>query len=154
MLRFVLFFSVLFINQAYGQLKPVSLEQLRGLQEKNERLVVVFIGTDWCKYCQATKEIIRNDKRVAAELERNFYTVLLNAESQDDITFAGKVFKYNPTGLNTGVHELAEQLGMINGRLSFPSISFLNKRNEIVYQYAGFLDGEALVKLLSTLSAK
>jgi thioredoxin-related protein len=152
MLRSIIFILILCVNYVQAQVKPVEITQLEAFQNKDERLVMVLIETGWCKYCQAMKYAILKDQRLSTVLNKNFYTVFLNAETRNDIEFAGKKFSYKATGINTGVHQLAEQLGTINGQLSFPSLCFLNKENEIVYQYSGFLDTPSLLKILNILS--
>ena len=135
-----------------AQVNPVTFNQIKGLQQKEKRLVLVLIGTEWCKYCHAMKQTILNDKKLAGTLKRSFYTVFLNAEDRSDIFFAGRGFKYKPTGFNTGVHQLAEELGTINGQVSFPSLCILNDKNEIIYQHSGFLKSSSMAILLGKLS--
>ncbi|HEY0667659.1 MAG TPA: thioredoxin fold domain-containing protein [Sphingobacteriaceae bacterium] len=151
MIRLLIFVSVFLANQIQAQVKPVRFEQLETLQKEEEKLILVLIETDWCKYCHAMKYAIRNDKKLSEVLNKKFYTVFLNAESMNNIEFGGKRFGFRPTGLNTGVHELAEQLGTVNGQLTFPTLCFLNRKNEIIFQYSGFLDSVSLLKMLNTL---
>ena len=112
---------------------------------------MVLVGTEWCKFCHAMKHSILRDKKLKVPLARNFYTVFLNAEEKNNIVFADRVFKYKPTGVNTGVHQLAEELATIQGQVSYPSLVFLNHKNEIIYQNAGYLDPAKLAVLLQTL---
>lgn len=151
MVRLLIFMSVFLTYQIQAQVKPVRFEQLETLQKEEERLILVFIETAWCKYCHAMKYAIRNDKELSEVLNKKFYTVFLNAESMNNIEFGGKRFGFKPTGLNTGVHELAEQLGTVNGQLTFPTLCFLNRKNEIIFQYPGSLDSASLLKMLNTL---
>lgn len=153
MTRLIVFLFIIFSNQVYAQ-QPVVFEQLQALQDKEERLIVVFIETGWCKYCQAMKNSIRKNRELSALLERKFYTVFLDAETKNDIVFGGKVFKFKPTGINTGVHELAEALGTVDGQLKFPTLCILNKRNEIVYQYTGFIAPSLFTNLLNILLSR
>jgi hypothetical protein len=74
--------------------------------------------------------------------------VQFNAEEKQDIVFNKNIFTYKPTGNNTGIHELAEQLGTVNGKLSYPSCCILNAENEIIFQYDGFLFVNDLLKVL------
>ena len=155
MLKFIVFLALTFSlpSNISAQIKqPIEFEQLKSLQEKEKKLVMVFIQTDWCKYCNAMKQTIIKNKQVSAMLDTRFYTVFLNAEERQDIVFAGRQFKYKPTGINTGVHQLAEQLGTINGQIAYPSICFLNEKNEIIYQSEGFLNPQAFVEVLDVVS--
>jgi thioredoxin-related protein len=153
MLKAILFLSFTFLyGSARAQIDPVRFDQLEGFQKKEKKLVMVFIETDWCKYCKAMKQTISRDIELKKLLKENFYTVVLNAEEKSDIAFAGKVFSYKPSGVNTGVHQLAEQLGRKNGQLSYPTVCFLNEDSEIIYQYSGYLPPKAFAKALNIVS--
>jgi thioredoxin-related protein len=79
------------------------------------------------------------NQKVAPLLRANFRTVFLNAEEKREIFFAGKTFRYK-----SGINELAKQLALNNGRISYPTISILNHKNEIIYQYDGYLSAQAM----------
>jgi thioredoxin-related protein len=137
-----------------AQVNSVDFEQLKGLQEINNKPVMIFIQTDWCNYCSLMKKILKNDQQIIDLLSKNFYVVMLNAEEKRTITFSGREFKYKPTGTNTGVHELARELGTVEGKLSYPALCFMNEKNEIIYQYAGFLESEIFLKTLQIIAKK
>src|SRR5688572_6602082 len=124
--------------QVRGQ--EVSFDDLARLQQQEQRLVLVFIHTSWCRYCGAMNNSLQQNRQIRDLLSREFYLVLLNGEEKNKIRYAGRVFHFKPTGANTGTHELAAELGTVNGQISYPFICFLNAKNEIVYQQAGFLD--------------
>ena len=116
----------------YSQIVRQSFEQLDNLQKTQNRFVVVFIYTDWCKYCQAMKNTTFKDKEIAALLNQNFWFVDLNAEEKSDISYNGQTYKFRPTGNNTGIHELVEKFTMPNGEAAYPSICILNPDFEIL----------------------
>ncbi len=89
----------------------------------------------------------KNDE-VIKLLKQKFYFVSLDIEEKKDILFRNHTFRYKPTGANTGVNELAEQLGTINGQLAYPSICFLNADFEIIYQQEGYVSSGQLVTIL------
>ncbi len=144
----------LYLQEGSAQLKPFAFEDLEKMQSVEPRPVVVLIMTSWCKYCHSMKNTMLKNKEVSKILSERFYVVFLNAEERKDIIYAGRKFKFKPSGVNTGFHELAEHLGTINGQLAFPSISLLNETNEIIYQHEGFLDASSLANLLKTLVGK
>lgn len=142
---------VLLPQPTFGQLKAVLFEDIAALQKTNPRPVVVFIHTDWCRYCQGMKNTTFKNDNIVKLLNENFYFLDLNAEEKRNIRFHQKTFKYKPTGNNTGVNELAEQLGSTNGKLSYPALCFLNADNEIIYQHHDFTDAKTLKKILERL---
>jgi thioredoxin-related protein len=139
---------------SYGQIREVSFEQLDSLQKKERRTVVVFLHTSWCKYCGTMKNTTFQNSEVIQLLNQNFYFISLDIEEKRDIFFRKNIFRYKPTGNKTGVHELAEQLGTINGALAYPGISFLNADYEIIHQQEGFVSSKALLFMLKKLIHK
>lgn len=130
-----------------GQNKPVQFEDLKALQAVESRPVVVLIRTDWCKYCHAMQNTMIKNIKVSQLLRNGFYTAFLNAEEKKNILFAGREFKFKK-----GVNELATELATVNGRVSYPTLCILNAKNEIIYQYNGFLSAKALEYTLKKIS--
>lgn len=137
-------FPVLLTAQAI----TIDFYQLDSIQKTEERNTVVFIYTDWCKYCQQMKNTTFKNDSVINLLNKQFYFVTFNAETKEDITYNKHKFRYKPIGNNTGIHELAEQLGTVNGKLNYPTLCILNKKNEIIFQYGGFISSEEFIEVL------
>lgn len=131
--------------------QTIGFENIEELQKSEKRPVLVFIQTGWCKYCGSMKQSLLRNAEISTLLGKKFYVVSLDGEEKKAVSFAGREFRYKPTGKNTGVHELAAELGTVNGQLSYPVICFLNQKNEIIYQYAGYLNPEALMKVLTAV---
>ncbi len=136
---------------SFSQIKAVKFEQLDSLQKTEKRPVVVFLHTSWCKYCGTMKNTTFKNDEVINMLNQKFYFVSLNVEEKQDIPFRGHRFEYKPTGANTGINELAEQLGTIDGQVSYPSICFLNADYEIIYQKKGFVAAKDFLAILTAL---
>ncbi len=133
---------------AFAQLQSYSFPEIDSLQSIEKRHIVIFIHTDWCKYCQVMKNTTFTNDRVFSILNENFWFADLNAEEKEDINFYGHTFRYKPNGSNTGVNELAEQLGTVHGKVSYPTLCILNPDYEIIFQYDQFLTTEELKKVL------
>lgn len=143
---------LLVMHIAYAQPEhAISFQQLDSLQQVEKRLVLVFIHTDWCRYCQHMKHTTFLNKKVKAWLDTAYYFVSLNAEMKDNISVKGHKFRYQPTGNETGQHELAQALGNVEGKLSFPTLCFLNENWEIIHQQPGYVSAEQLVYTLKLI---
>lgn len=138
-------------SPALAQDYAMSFEVLDSLQQQAPRPVVVFLHADWCKFCANMKNTTFQDEEVKALLSDQFYFVSFDGESKKDVRFLENTFRYKPTGANTGVHELAEQLGTKDGTLSYPTVAFLNARYEILYQHNSFISARSLKKTLRRL---
>ena len=134
-----------------AQLSTVSFSQLDSLQKSEKRPVVVFIHTDWCRYCHLMKQTCLKNDQIKSMLTNKFYFLELNAEEKKDVWFHNSRFRFKPTGINTGIHELAGQLATIDKNISYPTICVLNDMYEIIYQQTGFIPPENLLTTLSLL---
>ncbi|MFY0688043.1 MAG: thioredoxin family protein [Cyclobacteriaceae bacterium] len=112
-----------------------------------QRPVVVFLHTDWCKYCQAMKQTTWKNKEVLDALE-DYYFISFDGESKDPVEFLGKTFKYRPTGKKTGIHDIATQLGSIDGQVNYPTTVILSPNYEILFQHNAYLPAKDMLTFL------
>ncbi|MEL7220721.1 MAG: thioredoxin family protein [Bacteroidota bacterium] len=148
-IRLLLIFFILFAqSRAEAQISVHTFEAVDSLQSLAPRPIMVFIETDWCRYCKKMEHTTFKSTAVMDLLEEQFYFVVLNGEEQRTIRFSGYDFNYKPNGVNTGIHELAEALGTINGQVAYPSTCILNEQYEIVFQYQHFLSAKEMEAVL------
>ncbi|MCG1035367.1 thioredoxin family protein [Polaribacter sargassicola] len=133
------------------ELKIYSFLEIEKLNKQSPKPIVVFIYTDWCKYCFAMKKNTFSNKDVIKALNNKFYFVLLNAESKKDINFLNHTFKYKPTGNNTGVHQLADELAGVKNRIIYPTTTILNSNFEIDLQKSGYLNSKRMLSILKRI---
>jgi thioredoxin-related protein len=136
-------------RQSSAQLNTYRFEQVDSLLKKEIRTVMVFIHTDWCQFCQAMKNTTFKNEAIIRKLNKEFYVVYLNAEEKRNIRFNGNSFRYKPTGVNTGIHELAEKLATENSTVSYPTLCFLNEKLEVVFRYTQYASSKQLNLVLS-----
>ncbi len=152
LLQTVILIAVIFLPlSGFAQLESYTFSEVDSLQKLSPKNVVIFIHTDWCKYCLAMKNSTFKDEKIIALLNEDFWFAKLMAESKEDIVFNGYTFKYKPTGSNTGIHELAEQLGTVDGKVSYPTLCILNPDYEIIFQYNQFIKSIDLETILIRL---
>ena len=142
-----------FATYSQTELKMYTFSEVEKLQQQKPKPVAIFIYTDWCKICFGMKKTTFKNKKVIQLLNNNFYFVRLDGEEKKDIIFLGKTFVYKPTGSNTGVHELADELASINKRISYPTTTILNSKLEIELQINGLYNAKEMKKILSRLSS-
>ncbi len=149
---FLIWGSIFLLSQiAFSQIKTYQFEQIDSLQKNEQKTIAIFIHTDWCKYCQAMKNITFKNDSIINTLNDHFYFIDLNAEEKRKIVFNNHTFKYKPTGTNTGLHELADQLATIDNKVAYPTLCFLNPDKEIIFQYNQFINSADLQTILIRL---
>ena len=126
-----------------------TFEEVEEIHQQIPKPILVFLYTDWCKICFGMKKTTFKNQEVIKLLNNNFYFVKLNAEEKQDITFLGKIFTYKPTGTNTGMHELAVELGTIKKTIIYPTTIILNTVFEIDAQLTGLYNARKMIGILT-----
>jgi len=136
-------------NKEKEVLKILNFEEIEKLHQQKPKPILIFLYTDWCKICFGMKKTTFKNKEVIRLLNEKFYLIYLNGEEKRDITFLGKTFKYKPSGKNTGLHELANQLGSVRNILVYPTTTILNYNLDIDAQLTGFYSSKKMKRILS-----
>lgn len=148
-LFYILFGTLTVFSQPESNaLRIFSFSEVEQLQRKTPKPVVVFLHTDWCKFCHAMKTTTLRNEKVIRLLNDSFYMIMLNGEEKKDIVWFGKKFKYKPTGTDTGTHELTTALASIQGKISYPTTTILNSKIEIDLQIGGHVDSKSMQVIL------
>ncbi len=124
-----------------------SFEHLNDSLRKERRPLLIFIHTDWCKYCKMMEVKTFAEPELAKKLNQQFYCLSLNAEEAKTIPFLNRRYTFKPTGVNTGIHELAELLGTEKGRLTYPTTVFFDQNLQLLSRVVGALDAGRLQQL-------
>ena len=126
-----------------------TFEEVEEIHQQIPKPILVFLYTDWCKICFGMKKTTFKNRKVIQFLNEKFYFIKLNAEEKQDITFLGKIFTYKPTGINTGMHELAVELGTIKKTIIYPTTIILNTVFEIDAQLTGLYNTRKMIDILT-----
>jgi thioredoxin-related protein len=103
--------------------------------------VFVTVYTDWCGYCRKLNNVTFKAAPVLAELEKNFQSVKINAESEKTVVWEGrKMSERQVAGKEWGV-------------TGFPTMLFLNGKGEIIGSYSAYAEPDLMVKLLKYISS-
>lgn len=145
-------YFLLQVQTVYAQIKTYQFEQIDSLQKIEKRNILIFIHTDWCKYCKMMQNTTFKNDHIIKMLNEKYYFITLNAEEKRTIFFNNHTFSYKPTGTNTGSNELTVQLGTIENKLSFPTLCVLNANNEIIFQYPQYITTTDLKTILTRLN--
>ena len=137
--------------KAKGDFKWYTWEEMVEAQKVQPKKVMIDMYTDWCGWCKRMDASTFSDPKVQAFLKENFYAVKFDAEQKESITFDNHEFKYVKAG-RRGVHELANAL--LNGKLSYPSIVYLNEDMKRIVISPGFKDAKKFMVELSFTSGE
>jgi thioredoxin-related protein len=105
------------------------------------KYVFVTVYTDWCGYCRKLNNVTFRAKPVLAELEKNFQSVRVNAESEKPVVWKGKKMTERQVA------------GGVWGVSGFPTLLFLSPKGEVIGSYASYAEPDFMVLLLTYISS-
>jgi thioredoxin-related protein len=129
-----------------GPVSWLSFEDAVTASQQEQKKIFIDVYTDWCGWCKRMDATTFSNPAVAEMLQSNFYPVKLNAEQREPITFDEHTFNFIPRGTK-GYHELAATL--LNGKLSYPSVVFLNEKFEIIQVLPGYRKAGEFLKIIT-----
>ena len=151
MKKLLLIVLVLMANESFAQLKTHTFEQAEEKSKTNPKPFVIFIHTDWCKFCKTMEHATFKNSDVITQLNQYFYFISFNAEEKRDIVFKENTFRFKPKGNNSGIHELAALLGYKNGNVVYPTVTILNPDYSIIAQLQSYIGPKELLQILSKI---
>ena len=124
-------------DELKGPVKWYTFTEAVALQKKNPKPIMVDIYTSWCGPCKMMSANTFGNPIIAKYLNEHYYPVKFNAETRDTVVFSGFTFvNKNPEGTARPVHDFA--VSILEGKLSYPSIVFLNEDIKKLHTVVGY----------------
>ncbi|MCP9235097.1 DUF255 domain-containing protein [Lewinella sp. JB7] len=133
-----------------AQVEWLTWEEAMQRNATEPRNILVDVYTDWCGWCKKMDQQVFAAPEIAEHISKNFYAVKLDAEQREDITYDGHVFSYDPGVGRRGVHALA--VALLDGRMSYPSVVYLDARRQRITISPGFKPAKAYLNELRYIS--
>lgn len=124
-------------DELKGPVKWYTFTEAVAMQKKSPRPIMVDVYTSWCGPCKMMSANTFGNEIIAKYLNEHYYPVKFNAETFDSVTFSGFTFKNkNAPGTPRPVHDFA--VSILDGKLSYPSIVFLNEDIKKIQTVVGY----------------
>lgn len=133
-------------DAAADKINWMDWESVVKANEKEPRKIFVDVYTDWCGWCKRMDAGAFSDPQIVKYVNENFYAVKLDAEMKETINWRDNEFKYIPDAGRRGIHTLAYSL--LEGKMSYPSIVYLNEEVNRIFISPGYKQSDALMKEL------
>lgn len=156
MIRLFFIISVLFTislnldaqntDEAGVKVKWYTMQEALVLNKKKPKKIFIDVYTNWCGWCKVMDRNTFANPVIAEYMNENYYPVKFNAESYDTIQYAGQTFVNSGTG-RRATHDFA--IAILQGRLGYPSIVFMDEKNKLIIKKAGYHPPEKLEPLLA-----
>jgi thioredoxin-related protein len=124
----------------------MTWEEVQLASKKEQKKIFVDLYTDWCGWCKKMDAKTLSKNHIIQYLNEHYYSIKFDAQNKNDITFKDKVYKYVSSGRNS-YNELAIEL--TKGKLSFPTVVFLDEALDVIQPIPGFLDAEKFEKIMT-----
>lgn len=95
---------------------------------------MIYVYTDWCAWCQRMEEEVYANPEIVRLANRYFSPVKFNGETRESFTYRGETFNYIKDG-RVSYHQLAAK--WLNGRISYPSLVFLDESGQVIQAISG-----------------
>ncbi len=128
-----------------GQINWLTWEEAQAKNQKEPRKFIVDVYTQWCGWCKKMDKATFDQPHISKYVNSNYYAVKFDAEMKTDINFNNRIYKFIRTG-SSGYHELASEITF--GKLSYPTIVFLDEKLNVIQPIPGYKDPASLDKIL------
>ena len=139
-----LFFITSTISVAQ-EINWLTIEEAEAANKTEPRKILIDVYTDWCGWCKKMDATTFKDEEMVSYLNQNFYCVKLDGEDKGTLTFKGEKFNFINQG-RRGYHELAA--GFLQGKMSYPSLVFLNEDLVVLQALQGFRTAKELLPIV------
>lgn len=142
------------VKTAEGEaIKWVTIDEAQKLMAKNPKKIFMDVYTPWCGPCKMLDRMTFNQPEVIEEVNKNYYAVKFNAESQDPLTFNGKQYSNPNFDPNRSArsrnypHQFTQTLS-IRG---YPALIVFDEKLNIIKKELGFKDKNKMMALLNSI---
>lgn len=128
----------------------ISWEEAMQKMEVEKKKIIVDLYTDWCGWCKQMDQTTFKNEEIIDYINANYYAVKFNGEQETTITVGDKTYEFvksTATKGTKGFHELAQTLSM--GRLTYPTIVFINEEGNILQPIPGYKDAPAFEMIMT-----
>lgn len=117
----------------------ISLPDAEKAATASPKPVLIDLYTDWCGWCKVMDKKTYKNAKVIAYLQDKYYTVKLDAETRQSVSWKGKDYTFNS---QYKTNEIA--LYLTGGQLSYPTTVIIPAPGEDPQPIPGFLEPKDL----------
>ncbi|MEO1022330.1 MAG: thioredoxin family protein [Bacteroidota bacterium] len=127
----------------------LSFEELEDSLSANPKKVFIDFYTNWCTYCRKMDRVVFTKPKVIELVNKEYYSVRFNAETDSVIAFGGHVFVNDQVGKSrTPIHQIAQLLATSDGEFIPPAMIILDEEFRVTARYFEYLDSKKLLEAL------
>lgn len=132
----------------------MTIAQVQEKMKEAPRKVIIDVYTSWCGPCKMMAKNTFTDPTVIAYVNKHYYAVKFNAESNVEVNFKGNTYtnpNFNPakTKSRNGTHEFTRAIAPVGGKIAYPTIVYMDENLNILTPVQGYLQPAQIMPILS-----
>jgi thioredoxin-related protein len=140
---FILF--LLYAQIGFSQIKWYRIEDAQAAAARENKKIMVKVYAKWCGWCKEMDKSTFPNKGVTKVLSENFINVKFDSEQKGDIVWNNQNYKLIRRKKGGPYHELAAT--WLNGKLSFPTIVFIDENGKVIQAITGYRKSAEMEKI-------
>lgn len=129
----------------------MTFQEAVELNKTAPKKIFIDMYTDWCGWCKKMDQTTFQNSEVIEYMNANYYAVKFDAERSDTIVFGGYTYiNEGERNGRRGTHQLA--IALLQGRMSYPSYVFLNKKNQVITVAPGYMEAKDFLPVLKYIA--
>ncbi|MEQ8624076.1 MAG: DUF255 domain-containing protein [Vicingaceae bacterium] len=138
--------STISLSAQNQKIEWISFEKAIELNEQEPKKFLIDVYTDWCGWCKRMDATTFSNPVIIDYINKNYWAIKLDAERKDTVKLGEQLFvNENPNGRRSP-HQLA--VALLNGKMSYPSIVYLDENVELLQAVGGYHDAEGIEPIL------
>ncbi len=126
-----------------AEIKWMTLQEAEAAMKKKPKKLFVDIYTGWCGWCKRLDATTYKDPAVVEYINKNFYSVKLDAETKETITYQGKSYDFDASRKINLVASLF--MGASSG---YPTLTYLDENLKVLTVNPGYVEAPMFLKTL------
>ena len=127
------------------KIKWYTIDEVSELSKTKKKKILIDLYTDWCGWCKVMDKNTFTNEELATYINKYYYPVKLNAEYKQNINFNDKVYSY-VANKGKGYNEFA--LELTGGKLSYPSVIFIDEDMKVIQPIQGYQEAKEFIKIV------
>lgn len=128
------------------EIEWLSFEEAIARNEKEPKKFIIDVWTTWCGWCKKMDATTFTNPVIVDIISEHYYAVKLNAERKDTMNLGGNQYVNEFPDRKRYPHQVA--IALLDGKLSYPSIVYLDENVNKLQAIAGFQDAKGIEPIL------
>jgi thioredoxin-related protein len=129
-----------------GKIQWLTIEEAYARTQKEPRKTIIDVYTDWCGWCKVMDRETFTNKEVIDYINKHYYPVKFNAESQADVKVGTTIYKFDK---NYNANQAA--VALMGGKMSYPTTVYLDEKFNLIQPIPGYQDAKTFHQVITYL---